>query len=245
VIVATCADSLGKHATNLPIGPHPAATTHAVIRAPTRQVKTSLARPSRRFVRCSIVQAPVEIRYEGVVIDRITGVTGNVDSGAVVQLPTAEPMPVGTRLELWNGSEVSYVRVVRVTEAVAGETAAMHVRAMGLSEPFEVTLLPNPEYYESRAKTGEVPRSPEPPLPAPVLQQPMQPPLQPPLRQRPEDAQAVPEPVAAETSTNGAGEHPREEISGEISGLIDTGASSEMPAAGNGANNKRRRRRRR
>jgi hypothetical protein len=174
----------------------------------------------------------VEIRYEGVVIDRITGISGSVDSGAVVQLATAEPMPVGTRLELWNGSEVSYVRVVRVTEAVGSEVSAMHVRAMGLSEPFEVTLLPNPEYYESRAKSGEVPRTPEPPPPPP----------------RPEDAQAVPEPVASEGASeghNGNGAHPRDEISGEISGLIDTGASSEMPSAGNGTNNKRRRRRRR
>ncbi len=169
----------------------------------------------------------MEIRYEGVVIDRITGVSGNVDSGAVVQLLTAEPMPVGTRLELWNGSEVSYVRVVRVTEAIGGEPSAMHVRAMGLSEPFEVTLLPNPEYHESRARTGETPVEPPPPAP------------------RPEDAQAVPEPVGADASLNGAGDPNRDEVSGEISGLHDTGASAEMPSAGNGANNKRRRRRRR
>jgi hypothetical protein len=103
------------------------------------------------------VETPLEIRYEGVVIDRIKSVSGTMEQGGVLQLVTHEPMPVGTRLELCAGSEISYVRVVRVTEAPAPAASTMHVRAVGLSEPFEVTLLPNPDY------TGEHRSEPLPP----------------------------------------------------------------------------------
>ena len=178
----------------------------------------------------------MEIRYEGVVISRITGMTGTVDQGGVLQLQTAEPMPVGTRLELCAGSDVSFVRVVRVTEGATSESSTMFVRAVGQSEPFEVTLLPNPDYLADSRARAEIPRAPEPPPPAP-------PPPTPAIEAAGSDADAVPEAIGSEGSLNGAGDHSGTE---EISGLIDTGASGEMPGVGgNGAVNKRRRRRRR
>jgi hypothetical protein len=188
----------------------------------------------------------VEIRYEGVVIDRITGMSGSMEQGGVLQLRTAEPMPVGTRLELRIGSEVSFVRVVRVTEAAASEASIMHVRAAGLTEPFEVTLLPNPEYFaESRAR-AEIPWPPEPPAQAPPAATPA---AEAEVsaeaqgsQEAPSDGQAILEPIGGESSVNGAGEHSGSE---EISGLLDSEPGGEMPDSGNGAVNKRRRRRRR
>jgi hypothetical protein len=176
------------------------------------------------------VETPVEIRYEGVVIDRINAMSGTMEQGGVLQLTTAEPMPVGTRLELCAGTEISSVRVVRVTEASLPASSVMHVRAVGLSEPFEVTLLPNPDY------TGEHRTPPRPPPPPEVTPTPEPVTLE-------TDREAVPEPIGADGSLNGAnGDHG--DHSEEISGLHDTNASSEYPG-GNGANNKRRRRRRR
>jgi hypothetical protein len=182
------------------------------------------------------VETPVEIRYEGVVIDRISGMSGTMEQGGIVQLTTTAPMPVGTRLELCVGGEVSYVRVVRVTESPVPAASAMHVRAVGLSEPFEVTLLPNPDYTgehraDARPRPTEPPRAPEPPVEPPILTEAV-------------DGEAVPEPIGAESSLNGAGDHMNAD---EISGLHETGVSSEYPATGNGngTNNKRRRRRRR
>jgi hypothetical protein len=179
------------------------------------------------------VETPVEIRYEGVVIDRIHAVSGTMEQGGILLLSTTEPMPVGTRLELCSGAEVSQVRVVRVTEVAAPATSTMHVRAVGLSEPFEVTLLPNPEYsgeHRSEPKVQERPPARPPALPVEPTPEP--------LVQTEADGEAVPEAIGADPSMNGAGDHD------EISGLHDTNASSEYPA-GNGANNKRRRRRRR
>jgi hypothetical protein len=160
--------------------------------------------------------------------------SGSVEQGGILQLVTAEPMPVGTRLELCAGGEISYVRVVRVTEALVPAASAMHVRAVGQSEPFEVTLLPNPDYTgEHRADTR--PRAPEPPRPP-------EPAAEPPILTEGGDGEAVPEPIGAESSLNGAGDPL---ASDEISGLHETGVSSEYPSTGNGANTKRRRRRRR
>ncbi len=176
----------------------------------------------------------MEIRYEGVVIDRISAMAGSMEQGGVLQLTTAEPMPVGTRLELCVGPEVSFVRVVRVTEASVAATSVMHVRAVGQSEPFEVTLLPNPDYSGEYRAVREGPR-PEPVEPPIVL----------------EADGAVPEPVGNDPSLNGTGEHDTGDLNGEsngdngdlgpdeVSGLHDPNAAS------NGANNKRRRRRRR
>jgi hypothetical protein len=183
----------------------------------------------------------VEIRYEGVVISKITGMAGTMDQGGVLQLQTTEPMPVGTRLELCAGPDVSFVRVVRVTEGATSDSSTMHVRAVGQSEPYEVTLLPNPDYLADARARAEIPRAPEPP---PVAPPPPAPPAPPPIVEAAgSDAEAVPEAIGNEGSLNGAGDHSGTE---EISGLIDTGASGEMPGVGgNGAVNKRRRRRRR
>ena len=57
------------------------------------------------------------------------------------------------------------MRVVRVTEASAPASSTMHVRAVGLSEPFEVTLLPNPD-YSGEHRIDQRARPIEPPQPA-------------------------------------------------------------------------------
>ena len=54
-----------------------------------------------------------------------------------------------------------------------------------------------------------------------------------------DDREAVPEPVGGEDSLNGTSGS----VGVEVSGLIDTGITAELPAVGNGANRRRRSRR--
>lgn len=89
------------------------------------------------------MQTPIEIRYEGTVIGTATSTSGSIDDGTLY-LATAQPMPVGTRLELATEGNITTVRVVRVAESAPGTSAGvgMMVRALGASEPLEIPMPP-------------------------------------------------------------------------------------------------------
>ena len=101
----------------------------------------------------------------------------------------------------------------------------MHVRAVGLSEPFEVTLLPNPDYSgEHRIVPAPAPRSEPPP---PVLEQPAEPPLPEPEGRRARRYPSRSAPTAASTAPATIGPD-------EMSGLHDTERQLRISGAGNG-----------
>jgi hypothetical protein len=83
------------------------------------------------------VQAPVEIVYEGAILARGVSPSGNLEDGGTMFLLLADPMPVGTRLELRGTDETALVRVVRVTESPDPTIAGVAVRPAGVAEPVE------------------------------------------------------------------------------------------------------------
>jgi hypothetical protein len=166
------------------------------------------------------VQAPVEIRYEGAVLAKGVAPTGSLEEGLF--LPLADPMPVGTRLELRNERETHLVRVVKVTESAEAGHAGISVKPAGHPEP---ELLPEPEPVA-------------PPVAAP-----------PPSSNGVGKAAAAgvisgnigpsgPPPTAA-ASTETSDGVPDTVLEGE-----DTGNTSEYPAISNGAGGKRRQKKR-
>jgi hypothetical protein len=171
------------------------------------------------------------------------------------------------------GGQVAQVRVVRVSEASETVAAGMIVRSLGASEPIDIPMPPlippRPVVATppppARAGTvrgmGTVPPVARPPAAAPPPGPPqaavkgeISTPAPAPAAVKgeihtpapappPRPAEAVPEPVAAEGSTNGSSELAEPM---EISGVIESGGSTaELPAIGNGANRRRRSRRRR
>jgi hypothetical protein len=224
------------------------------------------------------VQTPIEIRYEGTVIGTATSTSGSLDDGTLY-LATDEPMPVGTKLELTSGHDVTQVRVVRVAESTDAKLVGMVVRALSASEPLEIPMppvvvvpprpalppgpaaplrplsSPTPMRAPSFASPPARPPTPVPAAPPPAAVAPPAPPPQPgppqssvkgeinrPSQTMPtvkDDREAVPEPVGGDDSLNGTSGS----VQVEVSGLIDTGSTAELPAVGNGANRRRRSRR--
>jgi hypothetical protein len=221
------------------------------------------------------VQTPIEIRYEGTVIGTATSTSGSLDDGTLY-LATDEPMPVGTKLELTSGRDVTQVRVVRVAESTDANAVGMVVRALSASEPLEIPMPPvavvpprpalppgnagpsrpvssstpsrAPSYAAPPRPVTPVPPAAPPPAPAPA------PPPGPPQSavkgeiNRPsqsmptvKDHEAVPEPVGGDDSLNGTSGS----VQVEVSGMIETDSTAELPAVGNGANRRKRSRRKR
>ena len=87
------------------------------------------------------MQTPIEIRYEGTVIGTASSTSGSIDDGNLY-LGASEPMPVGTKLELASGGEVTQVRVVRVAESSDPGAVGMIVRALSATEPMEIPMPP-------------------------------------------------------------------------------------------------------
>jgi hypothetical protein len=216
------------------------------------------------------VQTPIEIRYEGTVIGTATSTSGSLDDGTLY-LVTDEPMPVGTKLELTSGRDVTQVRVVRVAESADANAVGMVVRALSASEPLEIPMPPvavvpprpalppgnaapsRPVSSPTRAPSYAAPPRPVTPIP-PTAPPPSPPPGPPqsavkgeinrPSQSMPtvkDDREAVPEPVGGDDSLNGTSGS----VQVEVSGLIDTDSTAELPAVGNGANRRKRSRRKR
>jgi hypothetical protein len=226
------------------------------------------------------VQTPIEIRYEGTVIGTATSTTGSLDDGTLY-LSTADPMPVGTKLELATGREVTQVRVVRVSESADARAVGMIVRALSASEPVDIPMPPvvvvpprpappagsTPPSHRPLSSSGAmrapyVPPASRPPTPAapppavaapptPAAARPPGPPqatvkgeINRPSQSVPtvsDDREAVPEAVGGDDSLNGTSGS----VQVEISGMIETDSTAELPAVGNGANRRRRSRRKR
>jgi len=89
------------------------------------------------------MEAPVEIRYSGVILGRINE-TPNADEAAPFFLPMREPLPVGTVLHLRLDDRETPVRVVRTVESPDPDVAGMQVRAIGESEVVAFEFIPAP-----------------------------------------------------------------------------------------------------
>lgn len=149
-------------------------------------------------------------------------------------LPLADPMPVGTRLELHNERETALVRVVKVIESADAAQAGVNVRPAGIAEHVEPIFEPEP--------------APAPPpavvvAPAPVASPPGQAHGEVVSNARAPhagaaDQGAVPTVIVGEVS------EPIEAGEAELAESQDTASTSEYPALSNGAGNKRRTRKR-
>lgn len=217
------------------------------------------------------MQTPIEIRYEGTVIGTATSASGSLENGTL-HLITAEPMPVGTKLELASSRETAQVRVVRVAETADAAGSGMIVRALSASEPLELSMPPVAVVPPRPAAPAPAPsarplsapaRTPSfstpAPRPAAVVAAPPAPAPPPGSSQRAVTGEinrpsqtmpvvrdeAVPEPVGGDDSLNGQSGSVEVEVSGQVeaSGLIETNSTAELPAVGNGANRRRRSRR--
>jgi hypothetical protein len=89
------------------------------------------------------MEAPVEIRYSGVILGRIDEMP-NAGEMAPFFLPMREPLPVGTVLHLRLEDRETPVRVVRTVESPDPDVAGMHVRAIGESDVVAFEFIPAP-----------------------------------------------------------------------------------------------------
>ena len=89
------------------------------------------------------MEAPVEIRYSGVILGRINEMP-NAGEAAPFFLPMREPLPVGTVLHLRMEDRETPVRVVQTVESPDPDVAGMQVRAIGESEVVAFEFIPAP-----------------------------------------------------------------------------------------------------
>ena len=99
------------------------------------------------------MEAPVEIRYAGVVIGRAQEVR-TADDESVFFLPGKDPMPVGTLLRLRSGARETSARVLRAVESTDPQIAGMQVRLIGEAEEVAPDWIPAPPQAKTAAKSG-------------------------------------------------------------------------------------------
>ncbi len=99
------------------------------------------------------MEAPVEIRYAGVVIGRAQEVRG-ADDESTFFLPGKEPMPVGTVVHLRSGDRETPARVLRAVESPDPSVAGMHVRLIGEAEVVAPDFIPAPVQAKAVTKGG-------------------------------------------------------------------------------------------
>jgi hypothetical protein len=100
-----------------------------------------------------LMEAPVEIRYAGVVIGRAQEVR-TADDASVFFLPGKDPMPVGTVLRLRSGARETSARVLRAVESPDPAIAGMQVRLLGESEEVAPDFIPAPPQSKTAPKSG-------------------------------------------------------------------------------------------
>lgn len=100
-----------------------------------------------------LMEAPVEIRYAGVVIGRAQEVR-TADDESVFFLPGKDPMPVGTLLRLRSGARETSARVLRAVESPDPQIAGMQVRLIGEAEEVAPDWIPAPPQAKIAAKSG-------------------------------------------------------------------------------------------
>jgi hypothetical protein len=107
------------------------------------------------------MEAPIEIRYAGVVVGRAQEVRQSEGDDTAFFIPVRDPMPVGTLVRLRSRDRETPARVMRTLEAADG--AGMHVRLVGESEEVAIEWIPPPPEVVEKPKTG---------TPTPVVQVP-------------------------------------------------------------------------
>lgn len=90
------------------------------------------------------MEAPLEIRYAGVVIGRAQEVRNAEGEPLSFFIPVREPMPVGTVLHIRSGEQETPVRVVRAVETTDAAACGMQVRTIGESEVVARDFIPPP-----------------------------------------------------------------------------------------------------
>jgi len=89
------------------------------------------------------MEAPLEIRYAGVIIGRVQEVRG-AEGETSFFLPGKDPMPVGTVVRLRSGNNETPARVVRAIESADASIAGMQVRLIGEAEEVAPDWIPVP-----------------------------------------------------------------------------------------------------
>jgi hypothetical protein len=113
------------------------------------------------------MQAPLEIRYAGVIIGRAQEVR-TAEGEAMFFLPGKEPMPVGTLLHLRSGKGEAPARVVRAVESPDPAVCGMQVRLVGEEEEVVATeFIPEPAPAKPKASPLP-PVAPPPETPTPT-----------------------------------------------------------------------------
>jgi hypothetical protein len=102
------------------------------------------------------MEAPVEIRYAGVVIGRAQEVRG-ADGGSSFFLPVREPMPVGSVVRLRSGEREMLARVVHAVESPDPTLGGMEVRLIGREEEAAPQWIPPPADPVDKARPVDEP----------------------------------------------------------------------------------------
>jgi hypothetical protein len=99
--------------------------------------------PQRVYKITGLMEAPVEIRYAGVVIGRAQDAP-TADGDSSFFLAVREPMPVGSVLHLRSGDRETPARVVRTVESADPAACGMRVRLIGEAEEVATEWIPPP-----------------------------------------------------------------------------------------------------
>lgn len=89
------------------------------------------------------MQAPVEVRYAGIVVGRAQEVRSD-DDPSTFFLPGKDPMPVGTVVQLRSGDTETPARVLHAIESSDPTVAGMKVRLIGEAEAVAPDWIPAP-----------------------------------------------------------------------------------------------------
>jgi hypothetical protein len=98
------------------------------------------------------MEAPLEIRYAGVVIGRAQEVRSADGDDLSFFIPVRDPMPVGTVLRLRSGDQETPVRVVRAVEAADAAVCGMQVKNIGEAEEVALEFIPPPATAAEKVK---------------------------------------------------------------------------------------------
>jgi hypothetical protein len=108
------------------------------------------------------MEAPIEIRYAGVVVGRAQEVHASPgEDASSFFLPLREPMPVGSVVRLRSGDQETPARVLRAVEAPDPAGSGMQVRLIGDAELVAPEWIPPPPVA--------TPAKAKPPAPEPIV----------------------------------------------------------------------------
>jgi hypothetical protein len=100
------------------------------------------------------MEAPLEIRYAGVIIGRAQEVRSAEGDALSFFIPVRDPMPVGTVLHMRSGDHETPVRVIRAVEAPDAAACGMRVRTIGEAEEVALEFIPPPAVVAEKIKPG-------------------------------------------------------------------------------------------